>query len=340
MFLYLIIILLLLVCSKRKENWIVNLFTVILFLIAILRDYSVGTDTLNYLDYFRSIGSDYAILFADTGGRTELGYNALCVFCNRVGLSYRWLMILEAFLFIVPISYVLKKETKYPIISLLLLVLLGFYFNSFNISRQMMAIAFIFLSLYYYSKNNNKNALIFFIFAFLMHTSALIAIFVYPLKYIKLNYKIWALIVIISLISSYFVNTFGVIENVLQSVGILGKYTYYLVSADTSLVSFQLFATIINLMFIYFLYRERNLNNIWGKVSVFGLIFSNIFMFAPGYFTRLFIYFNITQVVYISQIAAKKQQYSLIVLVYAFLYFCYYTLYLKLDGVIPYSICF
>ncbi len=103
----------------------------------------VGTDYPIYMQHFNYIAD---------GGTVE-DYEYLFHKLNEViaafGKSYRWLFAICTFLFMVPLSKAIFRDSPYPALSVFLLVGTTHYFSAMNGIRQMIAVAILVYSLKY-----------------------------------------------------------------------------------------------------------------------------------------------------------------------------------------------
>ncbi|MFR9649666.1 MAG: EpsG family protein, partial [Rikenellaceae bacterium] len=116
--------------------------------------------------------------------------------------------IINSFVAIYPIYYVVKRESVDPKISLLLLFLLPFlYLESFSIVRNSSAYAIVFLAIYQLNKGRFLIYLLFVFIASLFHSSGLVGLLFLPFKFIKFNRNITVVIFTISFFAgSFFVD--------------------------------------------------------------------------------------------------------------------------------------
>lgn len=108
--------------------------------IAGFRDTSVGTDTQNYYEiyeYFRL--ETYPPWFT-----IEPGWRIINNLAVKIHAGYSLVVFLASLFTLVPIFLTIWKYSDRPFVSVLFFYLLFFYFQSFNVARQMIAIAIMF----------------------------------------------------------------------------------------------------------------------------------------------------------------------------------------------------
>ncbi|HJC76144.1 MAG TPA: EpsG family protein [Candidatus Alistipes excrementavium] len=131
-----------------------------------LRGDTVGTDTFNYLSPFSSskqIGRTSELLF-------YLTY-------RLVPFPHLWLF-LTACLIYVPLFGIVKKETYYAAVAVLIYMIsvTKFFPESFNIIRQSIAASFILACFVDWAAERKKRSLLFLLIAVLFHNSSVIAL--------------------------------------------------------------------------------------------------------------------------------------------------------------------
>ena len=193
---FLISILFIALAQKNKNaKALYYLFVIIgLFIpciIASLRDLSIGTDNLSYYNLFMKSQnySFFDFVFIKSSG--EILYYGLCWITSNLLNNYAIFSFLCQLLTILPIYWVLNKESEKSSTVLLGMTIyyLVVYNTSLNMIRQSISLSFIVLAFYMLSKHKFKNVIIFTLISVLFHFSAIISIPIYILYFI-LNSKI------------------------------------------------------------------------------------------------------------------------------------------------------
>ena len=170
---YLLIMGLLVVLSManpiiKKEEINKILFTaiaVILILLAGLRHYSVGRDTLQYINAYTGI---------TPLDRYELGFSSFLNLLYKFSTDFQFLIFVSSVIIFIPIMYLIFAFNYYAI-----------YLNAM---RQSMAVAIVLVANELYRYNKNCKIFIFLIVsAVLFHNSAIIAVLIPLLYKIKLK---------------------------------------------------------------------------------------------------------------------------------------------------------
>lgn len=161
---------------------------VILFTISAFRAPHVGTDTANYIHGFNLIASqDFESIFSIV--RWEIGYTLLNKLISLVSNNSQAIIIVTSFFILFFMIYAIKKFSTNVVFSLYLFITLYYYFASFNLIRQFIAIAILLVGYEFIKERSFWKFLLTVIIASLFHQSALIFIMLYFLYGIRLNAK-------------------------------------------------------------------------------------------------------------------------------------------------------
>lgn len=300
MFIYifnLVTILIASVVNKIYKNRLLNLFLFLLFLqlylFVALRSVNVGADTISYLNFYEN---SYSFPLTNlTYARYETGFlfitNALSVLQNP--------QVYIASLALIPYIFFytfIKKESKSPLLSLLLFICLGFYTNSFNLMRQFFAMGIILVS---YRELKNSNLIKFtclIVLASLFHVTALIFLPIYFIKDKKITplYLLIASLGAIGLalladsVLSFLLNQFSAIE--------------YTIDANGGWNQFLLLVTIFfgSLYFQKKAIRVNPNNTILYNILAVG-IFVQVLALNFSLFARVTNYFSMFLIVFIPE---------------------------------------
>lgn len=168
-------------------------FLVFMLLMCALRDQTVGTDTVRYLEFAES---------SDTQTRFGLFYEKLRNFGQLLGNSPHIYLMLLAILTYVPLIYITKKESVNPALTVLLYVIAtpGFFLETFNISRQAMAIVYCLLSMIFMQNKKYKYSVLFSIIAIVLHQYTIIYFLFIWINWVKLSSKFVYLTLFFSMI--------------------------------------------------------------------------------------------------------------------------------------------
>lgn len=171
---------------KRRDKIIISVF--LMFILAALRSYNIGNDTLRYYRLYESINNlslKKAIMIYSN--RYEIGF----IILNRiVGIFNKnaafFVFVVSVFEFYV-IGFSVKKISKNPFMSLFTFITLRYYFFYYSNLRQGIALSIVSISYYFLIKNKKNISMLLVVLASFFHSSAYIALL--PVIFIKLNLK-------------------------------------------------------------------------------------------------------------------------------------------------------
>lgn len=295
MAIYIIILLLLYlsVVSRIRSNIFVVIFWLVLFSLLIsLRGYNVGTDTETYIDLYKNLEFGYL-------GYPEPLYGWLGYICNNLNFSFFQFQFLLCIIAFIPVFKTIIINKKYSILSIYLLYSLFFICYTMNINREMIA-CFVVLGGYKYLHNHSiKNNIKFFIFVFLaagFHYSALFLLPIVLLNRVDLSLKKIVILFVLSLIVGLSIS----IDSLLPFVG---KYADTLMEDMNYRDSIKIlkgaclsFFFMIEFFYIRKISSNNMRNDMYMKIFALGIVLFNI-LIKQNYGMRLFVYFNIVQVV-------------------------------------------
>lgn len=327
------IVLVLLCFFKNKKLLIVSYSLLLIF--GGMRDIEVGTDTMSYAKLFL-YGKDTELM----QHATEPLYILLQLFVVHNRWEYEAMVFITMGLILTPLFYFVYKASPLPHLSILCYYSLCFYFYSFNISRQYLAIPLV---LFAFNSLEKEKKGIFFLLMFIasmFHYSAIFAMLVWPFEKMVRN-KDGILIVMIIL--TFFVGITPLVQNfVMPLSSLFPSFSFY---AETnfgmreSLFSFT--RLLLNLYVITLIVYVHFPDRFKLIIMTLGVCLLNLFAFNPT-FGRLCQYFTIIQVIIIptiisySRMSGKYLRLSVASLLYIFVVFVF-LLNNNVGGVVPYK---
>lgn len=252
--------------------------------------YNVGTDFENYrIWFFQYLNSP--ISFEDK----DFGFCIMIKFLQLLTTNPQILFITSAAIINILIMLFIKENTDFYDLGYFLFIALYFYYSSFNIMRQWIAIAIFLYSLKF---AYNKQILKYFIcvaISSVFHKTALLTIPVYFLFKMKTNSKnLTILIGVLSIVIWQFENIITVLGKVLN----LNIEKYLLYFDDTSSVGSNGYAYVVMVLLllciILFTYKKYLRENERGKEQILMLILAGVISLAGAtnmIFGRLQLYF-------------------------------------------------
>lgn len=162
----------------------------ILVLLATMRYYSVGTDSIIYTTYFRFPANNYTFQF---NTEVETGYQYLVYMLQKLySADYILYFCIVAILSVVPVLYTLmRKSLNYPL-SLYIYITLGFYLTMYNQIRQCIAMGLCFFATKFLLEKKFFNYFLIIIIASQFHITALLMLAFYFLCHnrLRIEFKI------------------------------------------------------------------------------------------------------------------------------------------------------
>lgn len=299
MVLYIFILIYLVLCSlfaKKSKILFAGAFILMLLVFA-LRDVSVGTDTKNYYHLFSMICAEGAE--SDIIRKTiEPGWQIINKLIYIFNGSWQIVLLISGILVLLPIFISSWRYCENPPLSILIYYLLGFYFSSFNIIRQMIAASIVFAAFCQYF--NNKKLFIYFLqilLACCFHYTAIICMLI-PLliKYVRPSVSKAIILLPITIVTGFYI-----IPNLLFLIPLVGKYAIYLSGEKLNAISeTQILYNIIGFLFI----MASDKNSLPLKLFYISLIFSNLFGFSE-ILVRIGMYFQFSILLLTSNINCK-----------------------------------
>ena len=313
----------LLLCSTKSNNNALY-FSLVVFLSIVVgfRGIEVCPDTQTYEVIYNSVVVDKDYTYPEP----------LWVLINFLvyvlGGNFHVLLWISSLITFFCISKVLIKYSPNIIFSLFLLYSLYFIFYSMNITRQMIAVSFVF---YAYSKlvEGKRNLFIFYgLIAFLFHYSAIVTFLVLPFLKIQITAKrlYWGIAL------SLFGGLFFISEGLLSYI--LGPYAIYLSSSENG------FRSSILLPLILSLFLNALCVFIYNTSYILGIIANNLLM-GLSLGTRVVMFFSIVQIIilpmYVYNNRLKPKGFALFILLCYVGSLFFMLLFTGSVGVYPYN---
>ncbi len=336
--------------NSNKKIFIIITF-ILLFCVSGFRDKNIGVDTLQYYNAFKKISlldiSKFNVV------RYEYGFTFLCWILSKISNKPQILLIVTSFFVNYSILKFIYKYSNNVFVSILIYILLNFYFSYMNIMRQAIAISIVLFGYDFIIKNKNIKFILTCLFASLFHESALLAILLLIPNYFRFNKKMLFCVFVFVIIAFFYGERFFVFlanysSRLLEYVN--SKYNvsnYFGALLDALVYVLTYIFGIINI--------ENNSNplsdmkDIKEKNVVLGIlgmacIFQSL-VIKVSIFNRFSPYFTIFIILWvpytIEKITNKKRKvlYYLILLFIFFLYWLIIMLFRpQWYGVVPYNL--
>jgi hypothetical protein len=321
------------IINNKNRNAIIFILFIQLYLLLALRAPTVGVDTYGYINLFNR---SKLFPFWEFGySRHEWGY----LFLNKILSFVDSEQVFVAILAFIPLYIFFKfisRESKMPWLSIYLFITLGFYTNTFNLLRQVIAISIITISYKYLKENNLKKFCIWVIIASLFHISALAFLPIYFVRNNKLNYKSMCiyssiglfLIIFGNKIISIIINRFSSIEYQIKSNG------------GFIMLAVLISTLILGLFFSKSVLSKNDRSIVLYNILIFAIL-TQVLALDFALFTRVTSYFRVFLIILIPEVIYYIKDRNIRV-IGVFLVVCltaiqyYMTLKADLSGIVPY----
>ena len=173
-----------LISEKAKKHLVaISMFPV--FVLLAFKSTSVGTDSLNYYEYFDVV--KYSTLDELFQMRNEKGYQLLMKIITSVFSDPQWQFIIVGFFITIAVGIFVYKYSKEPTLSILFYMTFGLF--AFNLTglRQSLAMATCLFAFKYICERKLVKFFLVIIIATTFHTSAVFFIPAYFIAYRKIN---------------------------------------------------------------------------------------------------------------------------------------------------------
>lgn len=203
--------------------------------------YHVGTDYLTYERIFEYV--------KDGNWPVEPLFCFLAQLVQEFGGDFRVFLIVVSLLFVYLIFKRIGEDSPYPCFSIYLFITTNLYFASMNIMRQTLAMAVVYYAFKYIYDKRIFAFLFFVIIASFIHKTAVVMLVLYPLYYIRINWKLVA--------SSFFVflSAYPLIYFFIRKVISSSLYSGYINSqydtGETAGVGFLICLLLIGLSYLF-----------------------------------------------------------------------------------------
>lgn len=321
-------------CLKRssKELQLIS-FVVVTFLLVLLSSvrFGIGTDYFQYMsDFFQRTSKDFL-------------FEILTILSRIIYDDFFTLIFFSSLLTHSIISYIYFKKSKLYFLSIFLYLSLWYFFGSWNLIRQYLAMAFVFLFIVFLLDKKFKQSIIYALIATLFHSSAFTVILITLVIYLG-NNKVF--ILILSLFLSIFIFYDDLIALIEYTSDI--KHLHYLFIDEKFNFTPFIFSlgSIIPLMF-FIIKKNFSFNDnlkMYLKLYSIGVVFL-LLSTQNLFFSRLAFYFLILQTLLVPNFIEQLRSSSI-----KFLLVLYYLIYGTLsmifsinqyrDGVIPLKFIF
>jgi len=270
------------IANRKRQVYISVALMAFMMLMCGLRGEYVGTDTTNYMGYVYGsyLGRSFGFV-----------YEFLRFISLSIGGNPSIFLMLMAILTYVPLALLIAKESKAPVLSVLLyMVATGLFFlETFNIARQSIAIVYVAWAAFFLVRKNYIWSLVFFAISFCFHPY----VFPFAIMYGLCRVDAKELLVRGALIISFIIGLIGVLDQINEMLELmyvltegsesvlvehLGKYSDWDSTANFSLIGKMSHMMPITLL-CWFTYDKRHsTDDIYYKMMLVGAVVTNLFV--------------------------------------------------------------
>lgn len=277
-----------------------------MFIFSAIR-YGIGYDYYGYMSSALHQVADYTIKRFEPLSRLliEIGYHT----------HYQVFFVLCAFLTLYPLYKACLKLSINPAYSLVVYFLFPMlYLESFSIVRNAIAYSFALYSFILLNEKKLLRSLLMIAIGFMFHKSAAIAILIYPIYFLRLNFKINLIIYVASFFISQLV--MRIVGNYADAISLLANVEHY---ADTARSGGGTMTYIVNAIAIFNfviwkkLEETNHINSKFLTLSCAGVCLWNVFLHVDstialrlGSFFLIYIIFLVPQYKYAFKIKYRK----------------------------------
>lgn len=326
--------------KKTKKKIYVTLCGLMLFLIGGLRHYTVGTDTPDYVDVFRTWIYRPLSSLDFSGSRNEFAYAALNKFVSLFTTNYTWFLLVVSLIFAVSICVLIYRYSKEPVISFICVLTLGLFYFSMAGLRQIIAMSICFFAYKYIRERKPIKFLILLTIAYFFHNTAIIFLMAYPLARMKIGLKQIIALLIVFLIGIFYKSQ--IMHFIFEVLKWERIETYQNREITLSLSGF--FIQLAVLVFCLYYYRdtvEKDKDDLSLYNMVFiGAMFQSLTVVIAEFF-RISMYFSSFNIILIANAIMSEKNIKIRALVYfivCVLLLAYYFVFsYDSGGIYPYK---
>lgn len=282
------------IISKRKKVHYYKLFflVTIIAVITALRG-NLGSDTQMYISVYQN-GVDSISRWVDF----EIGFRLFMNIIRLTGMPYQFFFFVTSFLtMLFAFLAIAHERDNINVFIASFICMVDFYFLSWNIIRQALAVSMCIYALCLYLDKKWKRALLLIILASLFHTSALVCLVAVVAKYVFESKKYKYLLAVAAIGALYIVFHRELIADIVYRVTHVSYYAqYFSRTAETegSIVTYFIKILPMTLLAVigYRGYEKNSKYKVFFSLMILGYIFSSIGSITATQIQRIGYYFT------------------------------------------------
>lgn len=326
---------------KERDLIFVSIVSVQLIILSSFRSSLVGSDTINYINRFLIIAATEwkNVPYLSDLVDFENGFILMNKLIGSISTNQVFFLAVNSLVIIIPLSIYIYKKSTSVWLSFFIFIGLGFWGDSMNILRQMLALVVLVRSLQYVEKKQLFRFVIAVLIASTLHISAIAFFVVYPLSYIRIN-RTYLIGVLIASVATYLVAD----KIIIFLLSVLG-YQYHFARIGTSsgggmLLMLMMFA------FVALYARDEAIEkhkdfDLYLHLLFVGILL-NILAINFALAGRAMIYFTIHNIILIPKVLDSiyrpfdKYVGTIIVVIGVLYFYLFRLLVVDVSGVVPY----
>lgn len=219
--------------SKQKRKIYLVFIFVCILLIAVLRDYSVGTDLYKYYSkyypMFKNVDWD-KLQSVTISGDWEWGFCAFCKVLAQISPNTQLFIIGSSIISIIPYAIFIYKNSEDVVFSTFFYIAFHIFMMSLNIVRQAMAVGIVLIGFEALKRKQHYKFVIYVLIATLFHTTAVVALLYLIID--RLEYKKHTLYLLTGATLVFSIGYRVIFNLVLNTTGLSALYGIYGISGQ------------------------------------------------------------------------------------------------------------
>lgn len=332
-----------LIQKQFKSKFLNVIVFMILCFFCAFRGADVGSDTKNYLQIYDNwLSIDYY--------KAEYCFYCVCYFFKSLGtppyVCQIFIAVLTYSLFII----LFNKWSLNSSISILIFIISFFcyYFESFNIVRQLTSTSFLMWAWYYLGEKKYYKGFLFYFMAIGFHATSLLYLpIIFLAKSINISFLGMILLLLISLVFAFIFSSVSVLGSLFKQLSFLlslgsGDYsTYANYNLGLTKTTFGLITLIVPPSFICYCAYPYIKNKFYYKLFFWGVIMLNFLSIMPTSYRMVYGIIALELIIY--PVILKRASYNirlltLMLIIVEILFYLRDDAFLRSSSLIPYNL--
>lgn len=188
--------------TNKKKKIFLYISYIPITLLAMLRDKTIGIDTMQYVINYKKISLVSLSRFNTI--RYEYGFTLFCKILSTINNNPQFLLIISSLLVNYCMAKFIYKNSKSVVFSTMIYIFLNFYFNNMNIMRQAIAMSIILLGYEYLKEKKYFIYSLYVAIASSFHFTAIISLVFILIREYKFNKRFLYVVLLIAIILFFY----------------------------------------------------------------------------------------------------------------------------------------